>query len=51
MKLRIYLDTNVFVYGLLEDCNSSIILSMAEAGNLDVVVSELVIDRGSLQCF
>jgi hypothetical protein len=27
VNLRAYLDTNVFVYGLLEECNSSIILS------------------------
>ena len=45
MKLRAYLDTNVFVYGLLEDCNSSIILSTAEAGDLEVVVSELVVEE------
>ena len=45
MKLRTYLDTNVFVYGLLEECNSSIILSMAEAGDLEVVVSELVVEE------
>ncbi len=45
MKLRVYLDTNVFVYGLLEECNSSIILSMAEAGDLEVVVSELVVEE------
>ena len=45
MKLRAYLDTNVFVYGLLEECNSSIILSMAEAGDLEVVVSELVVEE------
>ncbi|MGB3459340.1 MAG: PIN domain-containing protein [Halobacteriota archaeon] len=45
MKLRVYLDTNVFVYGLLEECNSSTILSMAEAGALEVVVSELVVEE------
>lgn len=45
MKLRAYLDTNVFVYGLLEDCNSSSILSMAEAGDLEVVVSKLVVEE------
>lgn len=45
MKLRAYLDTNVFVYGLLEECNSSSILSMAEAGDLEVVVSELVVEE------
>lgn len=45
MNLRAYLDTNVFVYGLLEDCNSSIILSTAEAGDLEVVVSELVVEE------
>ena len=45
MKLRAYLDTNVFVYGLLEDCNSSIILSTAEAGDLEVVVSKLVVEE------
>ena len=45
MKLCAYLDTNVFVYGLLEDCNSSSILSMAEAGDLEVVVSELVVEE------
>ncbi len=45
MNLRAYLDTNVFVYGLLEDCNSSVILSTAEAGDLEVVVSELVVEE------
>jgi predicted nucleic acid-binding protein len=45
VKLRAYLDTNVFVYGLLEECNSSIILSTAEAGDLEVVVSELVVEE------
>ena len=45
MKLRAYPDTNVFVYGLLEDCNSSIILSTAEAGDLEVVVSKLVVEE------
>jgi predicted nucleic acid-binding protein len=45
VKLRVYLDTNVFVYGLLEDCNSSIILSTAEAGDLEVVASELVVEE------
>jgi predicted nucleic acid-binding protein len=45
VNLRAYLDTNVFVYGLLEDCNSSIILSTAEAGDLEVVVSELVVEE------
>ena len=45
MNLRAYLDTNVFVYGLLEDCNSSIILSTAEAGDFEVVVSELVVEE------
>jgi predicted nucleic acid-binding protein len=45
VKLRAYLDTNVFVYGLLEECNSSIILSMAEAGDLEVVVSDLVVEE------
>jgi len=45
VNLRAYLDTNVFVYGLLEDCNSSIILSTAEAGDFEVVVSELVVEE------
>jgi len=45
VNLRAYLDTNVFVYGLLEDCNSSIILSTAEAGDLEVVVSKLVVEE------
>jgi len=31
---------------LLEECNSSTILSMAEAGDLEVVVSELVREGG-----
>jgi len=45
VNLRAYLDTNVFVYGLLEDCNSSIILSTAEAEDLEVVVSRLVVEE------
>jgi predicted nucleic acid-binding protein len=45
VKLRVYLDTNVFVYGILEECNSSIILSMAEAGDLEIIVSELVVEE------
>jgi len=45
VNLRVYLDTNVFVYGLLEECNSYIILSMTEAGGLEIVVSELVVEE------
>jgi predicted nucleic acid-binding protein len=45
VKLRVYLDTNVYAYGILEECNSPIILSIAEAGDLKVVVSELVVEE------
>ena len=41
--MRVFLDTNVFVYGLTQpESNSRKILGLAESGNIKVIVSELV---------
>ena len=42
---RAYLDSNVFIYGLLEECNSRLILFLAQLGEFEVVVSELVLEE------
>ncbi|HZX20511.1 MAG TPA: PIN domain-containing protein [archaeon] len=41
--MKVFLDTNVFVYGLTRpESNSRKILELAESGKIEVVVSELV---------
>lgn len=42
---RAYLDTNVFVYGILEESNSRLVLFLAQLGEFEVLVSDLVIEE------
>ncbi len=42
---RAYLDSNVFIYGVLEECNSRLVLFLAQLGEFEVVVSELVVEE------
>lgn len=43
--MKVFIDSNVFIYGLLspKQCNSKIILSLVEARQFEVVVSDLVL--------
>lgn len=44
MKEAVFVDTNVFVFGLTqENCNSRKLLELAETGRIKVVTSELVV--------
>ncbi len=44
--MKIFLDTNIFVYGLLfPESNSKVILDLAEAYKFQVYVSELVLEE------
>lgn len=45
--LRVYLDTNVYVNGLLKQSNSSLILEKAKEGLLTVVASDYLLDEVS----
>lgn len=38
-----FLDSNVFIYGRLETCNSRLIILIAQLGEFDVFVSDLVL--------
>jgi len=38
-----FLDSNVFIYGRLETCNSRLIILLAQLGEFDVFVSDLVV--------
>ncbi len=40
-----FLDSNVFIYGTLENCNSRIVILLAQLGEFEVAVSELVIEE------
>ncbi len=40
-----YLDSMVFVFGRLEDCNSRLVLFLAQLGEFEVVTSELVLEE------
>jgi len=42
---RAYLDSMVFIFGRLEDCNSKLVLFLAMLGEFEVVVSELVVEE------
>jgi len=42
---RAYLDSMVFIFGRLEECNSRLVLFLAQLGELDVVTSELVVEE------
>jgi len=42
---RAYLDTMVFIFGRLEECNSKLVLFLAQLGEFEVVVSQLVINE------
>jgi predicted nucleic acid-binding protein len=40
-----FLDSNVFIYGRLEDCNSRLIIFLAQLGEFQVFTSELVVEE------
>lgn len=40
---RAYIDSMVFIFGVLEECNSRLVLFLAQIGEFEVVVSELVV--------
>ena len=40
-----FLDSNVFIYGRLEDCNSRLLIFLAQLGEFEVVTSELVLEE------
>ena len=42
---RAYLDSMIFIFGRLEECNSRLILFLAQLGEFEVVTSELVIEE------
>jgi len=42
---RAYLDTMVFIFGRLEECNSKLVLFLAQLREFEVVVSQLVINE------
>lgn len=42
---RAYLDSMVFIFGRLEECNSRLVLFLAQLGEFEVVTSELVIEE------
>ncbi|KPV62535.1 MAG: hypothetical protein AOA65_1775 [Candidatus Bathyarchaeota archaeon BA1] len=42
---RVYLDSMVFIFGRLEECNSRLVLFLAQLGEFEVVTSELVIEE------
>lgn len=39
----VFVDSNVFIYGRLESCNSRLVILLAQLGEFDVFVSDLVI--------
>jgi len=41
---RAFLDSMVFIFGRLEECNSKLVLFLALRGEFEAVVSELVIE-------
>ena len=42
---RAYLDSMVFIFGRLEECNSRLLLFLAQLGEFEVVTSELVTEE------
>jgi len=42
---RAYLDSMIFIFGRLEECNSRLVLFLAQLGEFEVVTSELVIEE------
>lgn len=46
---RAYLDSMIFIFGRLEECNSRLVLFLAELGEFEVVTSELVV--GEVEMF
>jgi len=42
---RAYLDSKVFIFGRLEECNSRLVLFLAQLGEFEVVTSELVLEE------
>ena len=42
---RAYLDSMVFIFGRLEECNSRLVLFLAQLGEFEVVTSELVVEE------
>jgi len=42
---RAYLDSMIFIFGRLEECNSRLVLFLAQLGEFRVVTSELVIEE------
>ena len=51
---RFYLDSMVFIFGRLEECNSRLVLFLAQLGEFEVVTSEPVVgevERFFRECF
>lgn len=42
---RAYLDSMIYIFGRLEECNSRLVLFLAQLGEFEVVTSELVIEE------
>jgi len=42
---RAYLDSMVFIFGRLEECNSRLVLFLAQLGEFEVVTSELILEE------
>jgi len=42
---RAYLDSMVFIFGRLEECNSRLVLFLAQLGEFQMVTSELVLEE------
>lgn len=42
---RAYLDSMIFIFGRLEECNSRLVLFLAQVGEFEVVTSELVLEE------
>lgn len=42
---KAYLDSMIFIFGRLEECNSRLVLFLAQLGEFEVVTSELVIEE------
>ncbi len=40
-----FLDSNVFIYGRLEACNSRLVILLAQLGEFEVFVSDLVVEE------
>jgi len=46
MKLRVFLDTNVFIYAFeFPDCNSNKIIKLLNKGQIEAVISERVVNE------